>query len=183
MGDNRASGMLVRPRRAADAAALLRIAERVHALDCYPPYLPSGDVHAFLFSEEPLGAWVVVVDGEPIGQVVLHPRTSQPAMALAVETLAVDADQLAVVARLLVSPDHRRRGAAKALLDAAARAAVDRGLIPILDVAAKFAGAIAVYERCGWIRAGEVDVVLPTGAAMREVVFLAPVQHLQDAPC
>lgn len=183
MGDGRPSGMLVRPRRDADADALLRIAKRVHALDGYPPYLPSEDVRAFLFSEAPLGAWVVVVNGEPIGQVTLHPRTSQPAMALAIEALAINTDQLAVVARLLVSPYHRRRGAARALLGTAARAAVDRGWWPILDVATTLHAAIALYERCGWSRVGEVDVVLPTGAAIREVVYLAPVQRLHDAHC
>jgi len=175
--------MLVRARRAADADALLRIAERVHAVDGYPPYLPGGDLQALLFEKEPLAAWVVDADGAPVGQVALHRRTSRSAMALAAEALAVDADRLAVVARLLVSPEHRRRGAAKALLATAARAAVDRGWWPILDVATTLHAAIALYERCGWIRAGEVDVVLPTGASVREVVFLAPVQHLHDGHC
>ena len=45
----------------------------------------------------------------------------------------------------------------------AAGAGVERQLVPILDVATHFRAAIALYEHCGWIRAGEVEVWLPSG--------------------
>lgn len=166
--------MLLRARRDADADALLRIAERVHALDGYPPYLPNGDLFLLLFRHETLGAWVVEADGEPVGQVALHPRTGRPAMAMAADALGVQAEQLGVVARLFVSPDHRRQGTAKALLETAAHAAVDRGMFPILDVATHLDAAVALYDRSGWIRAGEVGVALPSGEVLEEFVYLAP---------
>jgi GNAT superfamily N-acetyltransferase len=84
-------------------------------------------------------------------------------MALASEVLGVEVQRLGVVARLLVSPDHRRLGAARTLLEMAAGAGVERQLVPILDVATHFRAAIALYEHCGWIRAGEVEVWLPSG--------------------
>lgn len=166
--------MLVRTRRHDDVDSLLKIAERVRAIDGYPPYLPGHNFEAFLLGHETLGAWVVEVAGEPVGQVALHPRTGAPAMALASEVLGVEIQRLGVLARLLVSPDHRRLGAARTLLEVAAGAAVERQLVPILDVATQFRAAIALYERCGWTRAGEVEVPLPTGRTLREYVYLAP---------
>ncbi len=166
--------MLVRTRCHHDVDPLLKIAERVHAIDGYPPYLPDDDFRAFLLGHETLGAWVIEVAGEPVGQVALHPRTGAPAMALASEVLGVEVQRLGVVARLLVSPDHRRLGAARTLLEMAAGAAVERQLVPILDVATHFRVAIALYEHCGWIRAGEVEVWLPSGQALREYVYVAP---------
>lgn len=166
--------MILRDRRDADADDLVRIAERVHALDGYPPYLPNGDFRTLLFGHETLGAWVVEVDGQPVAHVALHRRTGLRAMAMAADALAVDTEQLGVVARLVVSPDHRRRGFAKALLERAAGAAVDRGFFPIVDVATHLGAAIALYERCGWICAGEVESAFPTGEVLKEFVYLAP---------
>jgi putative acetyltransferase len=166
--------VFIRARRDADADALLRIAERAHTVDGYPPYLPNGDFRDFLFAHETLGAWVVEVEGEPVGQVALHLRTSGTAMAKAAEALQAQVEQLGVVARLVVSPNHRHRGAGRALLETAARAAFNRGLFPVLDVATHLDAAVGLYERCGWIRVGEVEVAFTTGETLKEFVYLAP---------
>lgn len=108
-------GVLIRMRRHFDVDPLLKIAERVHAIDGYPPYLPDDDFRGLLLAPETLVAWVAEVAGQPVGQVALHPRTGQPVMALASDVLGVEASRLGVVTRLLVSPDHRRLGAARAL--------------------------------------------------------------------
>jgi GNAT superfamily N-acetyltransferase len=166
--------VLVRTRRNSDHDALVKIAEQVHSLDGYPPYLPNHDFRDFLFEHETLAAWVAELAGELVGQVALHPRTGQSAMALAAEALGVEPERLGVVARLLVDPVHRGLGAAKTLLEVAASAAVERHRIPILDVASHFHAAVGLYERCGWVRLGEVEVPLPTGL-LKEYVYLAPV--------
>jgi GNAT superfamily N-acetyltransferase len=162
----------IRDRRESDTEAL-RLAERVHELDGYPPYLPDGDYRALLFGHGALGAWVADIDGAAVGQVTLHLRTARAAMALAADALGAPAHRLGVVARLLVSPDHRQQGSGAELLFAAARAAVDRGLFPMLDVAVTLPSAVALYERCGWGLAGDVTALLPNGP-LAEHVYIAP---------
>lgn len=83
-------------------------------------------------------------------------------------------ERLAVVFRLLVSPDVRRTGVGKALLEAAANSAIDRGLRPVLDVATHFHNAIRRYERCGWTRVGEVTVRCDVGEPLDEYVYISP---------
>ncbi len=88
--------------------------------------------------------------------------------------LGVRPDQLGMVAPLLVDPSHRRVGAAQALVGAAEREAVDRDLVPILDVVDRFAPTIARNERQGWKRLGTINVNLLDGTVMNEHVYAAP---------
>lgn len=60
------------------------------------------------------------------------------------------------VAKMLVRPDARGRGIGAALLARAEREALARGRwLGVLDTVTDAAGA-RLYERCGWIRAGEI---------------------------
>jgi GNAT superfamily N-acetyltransferase len=164
--------MLVRPRTDDDLDALQRVAEAVQEVDGYPPYLP-GELRDFV-TNHAIAAWVVEVDGDVAGHVALHRHSSGPVMALAAEATGRPAEDLGVVARLLVHPDVRRRGAGRALLGAAAGGAGERGWWPVLDVGVRFAGAIALYERCGWTRAGRVTVTF-SDFTFEEFVYVAPV--------
>jgi GNAT superfamily N-acetyltransferase len=119
-------------------------------------------------------------DGDIVGQIAVHERSSAPVMDLAASILAQPTDRLGVIARLLVDPSRRRIGAGAALLEHAACEAVGRGLWPILDVVVDSAGAIGLYERCGWIRAGEVTVTFRSGTTVQEFVYLAPVALRPD---
>jgi GNAT superfamily N-acetyltransferase len=150
------------------------MAGQVHHLDGYPAYLPDGDLPGFLVSDDALGAWVMELDGDVVGHVALHPRTSRPVLELASTSLRLPAERLAVIARLLVAPDARRRGIGRALLDVAAGEARSRGLWPVLDVLTDSAAAIALYEDCGWERAGDVRVSFRDGTTFEEAVFLGP---------
>jgi GNAT superfamily N-acetyltransferase len=170
--------MLVRPRQESDADGLIAIAKLVHEQDGYPPYLPGGDFEALLFERETLDAWVVDIDDHVVGQVALHPRTGRRAMELAEEALGVPAERLGVVARLFVTPPCRGMGVGRALLETAAGEATARGLHPILDVATHLQDAVRLYERCGWVRAGEVTLQFPDGTTLNEFVYLAsPLFH------
>ena len=143
----------------------------MHRLDGYPPYLP-GDLRDFILSPA-IDAWVAEVDGRVAGHVALHERSTDAVMALASVATGRPVDHIAVVARLAVAPDHRRQGIGRALLHTAAETARVRGRWPVLDVVTRFAGAIALYEGCGWRRAGEVTLRLGN-EAFRELVFLGP---------
>ena len=66
------------------------------------------------------------------------------------------------------------------LLETASREAVARGLWPVLDVATQLRGAIRLYERCGWSRAGEVTVDLRRGFTLDEFVYLGPLGPGED---
>lgn len=113
-------------------------------------------------------------DGSVIGHIALHSRTSDEVMVLAARATGRTAERLAVVSRLVVSPDVRRKGVGKALLEAAANSAIDRGLRPVLDVATHFHNAIRLYERCGWTRVGEVTIRFDVGEPLDEYVYISP---------
>ncbi|MGA2530365.1 MAG: GNAT family N-acetyltransferase [Acidimicrobiales bacterium] len=113
-------------------------------------------------------------DGEIAGHVVLNPRSSPAVLEMASSALGLPADRLAVVARLLVSPHHRRRGLGRSLLETAAAHARGRGLWPILDAVTGHQAAICLYDRCGWVRAGTVTVRWGDHPEVDELVYLGP---------
>jgi ribosomal protein S18 acetylase RimI-like enzyme len=62
----------------------------------------------------------------------------------------------AEIVKLMTRPSHRRRGVGWALMRAAERAAAERGrTLLVLDTASD-GGAAGLYERLGWMRAGEI---------------------------
>jgi GNAT superfamily N-acetyltransferase len=165
--------MIVRARSGADLDACARVAAAVHHRDGYPRYLP-GDLRSFLASRDAYRAWVAERDGLVVGHVALHPRSSAPVMEMASAALGQPPERLGVIARLLVSPDVRGAGAGLALLEAATREALARDLWPVLDVDVDLPAAIALYERCGWTRAGQVSVRFRDGTSLTEYVYLCP---------
>ena len=78
-----------------------------------------------------------------------------------------------MIARLLVSPNARRQHVGRTLLDHAADAARQAGLVPVLDVVSTSTAAISLYESAGWHRLGTVTFQLPDGGRVGEVVFIS----------
>jgi ribosomal protein S18 acetylase RimI-like enzyme len=110
---------------------------------------------------------------------IVRPRTeedlsSAPVMELACTSTGLTAEQLGVVARLVVSSSLRRRGVGSSLLRTAASGSIERGRQPMLDVHAALQPAIVLYERSGWMRIGAVSVTFQNGVALDEIVYLAP---------
>ena len=138
--------MLVRIRTESDLSNCVAVAERVHLLDGYPVYLP-GSLRQFIVSTDALEAWVAEEDGEILGHVALHQRSSNAVVALAAEMLNQPPDRLGVIARLLVAPNARRKGIGRFLLETATRECLRRDLCPILDVVTEHVDAIKLYER------------------------------------
>jgi len=163
--------MLIRARNDDDLDGCIKMAHAVHQMDGYPQYLPA-DLRSFICSPA-IGAWVADVEGLVVGHVALHRRSSEPVMALAGAVTGQPTDRLAVVARLAVAPEVRRHGVGRALLAAAACAATERGLWPVLDVARNLAGAVSLYQNCGWKCVGEVTVQLGA-VSLEEFVFIGP---------
>jgi threonine aldolase/ribosomal protein S18 acetylase RimI-like enzyme len=163
----------VRERTEADLEGCERLTRVVHGRDGYPRFLPA-DLRGFIATPDAIGAWVAEQDGEIIGHVALRPTSSPPVMDLASRALGRSPDSLGVVARLVVSPRHRRRGLGRSLLELASNDARARGLWPVLDVVVSDEGAIALYESCGWSRAGKVTVRWPNYPEVEEFVYLGP---------
>lgn len=107
--------LIIRSRRDEDLDACEQLVQATHLHDRYPAYL--GDsVRSFVCDPRALSAWIAEADNTIVGHVALHPATSKPVMTLACDRLHVTADQIGVVARLLVSPQHRGQGAGRRLL-------------------------------------------------------------------
>jgi GNAT superfamily N-acetyltransferase len=173
--------VLIRPRRTDDLAACADLVREVHAADRYPRYLPD-DIASFLAPPDPYGCWVADEQGEVLGHVALVPRGLPATLEVAAGALGASSDQLAVVARLLVSPRARGRGAGRMLLAAATADAASRGLRPVLDVDTDLAPAIALYESQGWTCAGAVTVRWGNGRTLTEYVYLGPEPDGADGP-
>jgi GNAT superfamily N-acetyltransferase len=165
--------MVLRERVAADVDGCVALARRTHETDRYPMHIPD-DLRLFIVTPDALAAWVAVEDGDIVGHVALRPRAGPSATALAREALGLDPDHLGVVSRLLVSPEHRRMGIGRSLLELACDEAWARGRWPVLDVVTFQHAAIRLYESCGWVRAGQVTSRFGQGPEVEEFVYLGP---------
>jgi GNAT superfamily N-acetyltransferase len=163
----------LRRREEGDLDECVRLAREVHGSDGYPMFLPD-DLRAFITAPEALATWVAEDDREIVGHVALNPRSAPAVMALASKATGLPAEALGVVARLLVSPRHRRRGIGRSLLEVAAAEAHRRGLWPVLDAVTGHDAAIKLYDHCGWVRAGTVSVRWGEHPEVDELVFLGP---------
>lgn len=173
--------MHIRPRRPDDLDALLEMAQLVKAADGYPPRGPI-DVASFLAPPQQLAAWVAEHDNGVVGHVALHGAGAAVTTALAARHTQKQPDELAVVARVLVSPTARRRGVGRALLDTAVAEARGRGLHPILDVATELRSAITLYESYGWDRVGEVTIHIDDEPSLQCFVYVAPPVAIRREP-
>lgn len=161
--------MMVRRRTDDDLNALARVVSRVRAADDYPTYLPGDDYHRFLTQPEPLEAWVAEWDARLCGHVALNAQPSAGAMQVLHDAGIVG--PLGAIARLLVDPDGRGRGIARALLETARTAAVTEHRVPVLEVVESSLAALALYRRSGWVEVGRTSLALPDGRELRELVF------------
>ena len=157
-----------------DLAAVEALAEMVHRHDDYPTYLP-GNLRDFVVSDDTLEAWVAEQGQQIVGHAALHASSWPGVMKLVYDSTGLGAGQLAVVARLFVSPSARHRGVGHALLDAATAEAWKLGRRPILDVVTTLSAALRLYEKAGWRRIGTVQFQVPGGRSVPEHVFVGPV--------
>ncbi|MDT0274692.1 bifunctional GNAT family N-acetyltransferase/NUDIX hydrolase [Blastococcus goldschmidtiae] len=169
----------VRRRSDDDLPALRRLAESMLQRDGYPPRVPH-DLGRFIAAPGALAAFVAVSDGEVVGHVCVSPSGSPEVLDLARRALGVPEQRLAVVARLVVARPHRRQGTARTLLAEALTEVLRLGRTPVLDVATHLAGAIALYERAGWRRLGQVSVAISGAEPLDEYVYVGPLGLAAD---
>jgi len=164
--------MVLRARAPGDLDGCVAMLRRVHEISGYPSGWPS-DPGRWLTPARQAAAWVAEDDGTLAGHVALVRGMRAPCLLRATGR---DAGQLGGITRLFVDPVARRKGLARALLDAAADHARTRGLQPVLDVVAGSEAAIALYERSGWQLAGTETAtwVTPAGVAPTLRYYVAP---------
>jgi GNAT superfamily N-acetyltransferase len=162
----------IRARHPSDVDACLQMAHHVKRLDGYPPRGPVDE--RFMAPPQELAAWVAEIDATVVGHVALHSTGASDTVVMAAHHTGRTPEELAVVARVLVSPAARRRGVARALLGTAVESAHERGRQPILDVAEHLSAAIRLYETSGWERAGEVIIPCGDEPSLPCYVYIGP---------
>jgi GNAT superfamily N-acetyltransferase len=172
----------IRSSRESDIPPLVSLADLVRGVDRWPPHRV-GTTKDFIAGSVSTAALVAEEDGELIGRVAVHERSAGSVMTLASNAIGVEASGLAVVARLFVDPQRRGRGVGMKLLAASVDATIAAGRHPILDVWTELEGAIALYERAGLLRLGEVTFTfkeacgpecLHTDNSLRSFVYSPP---------
>ncbi|MGI5127550.1 GNAT family N-acetyltransferase [Pseudonocardia sp. CA-107938] len=158
--------VVVRPRVEADLAVLAAVLRDLRRREGYPLRMQE-DLGSWLCYPPVLGAWVADHGGGVVGHVALRlPEPDDPVAALVDEPAAI-------VCRLFVARDERGKGLGERLVRAAWRAADERGLRPVLDVLVRDSVAVALYERLGWVRIGEITHTID-GTVVPAVCLTAP---------
>lgn len=115
------------------------------------------------------------VEGALVGHVALHDALDHPTLPAAQRATGLPAGQLAVVARLMVSPAAQGRGIGRGLLATAVEGACRSGRRSVLDVVQESAAAIALYESAGWRRLEPLTLELD-GTTPEEPAGFPPLQ-------
>jgi len=142
--------MSIRIREPAELAGCVAVLRRVHEASGYPSRWPD-DPGGWLTPRSLVAAWVAEHDGLIAGHVALVRGVRLECLLRAT---GLPPGELGGITRLYVDPGARRRGLARALLEAATDSAAAHGLQPVLEVVADSLPAIALYERAGWQLAG-----------------------------
>jgi ribosomal protein S18 acetylase RimI-like enzyme len=164
---------MVRARRDEDLERLVAVLEVVHESDGYPANWPKDPVR-WLGGGRTIAAWVYEDQGEILGHLALTPPDPERNWPEWQEEQR-PAERLAVMRRLFVARDRRRRGIARQLMRVAAGEASARQLYPVLDVSDDNHAAIAFWLAHGWREVGQAS--LPPGdegRALRLVLLAAP---------
>ncbi|MFC7360893.1 GNAT family N-acetyltransferase [Nocardioides astragali] len=165
--------MHIRPKADSDGPGCLALLLEVHRTDGYPRYLPD-DAPRFITPPYESAAWVAEEDGEIVGHVGVHEAAGDPILDAAQRATGLGAEQLAVIARLLVAPLTRRTGLGQALLETATSHARMRGRRAVLDVVQDAAAPIALYEANGWTRLEPLSLEVTDRNSLDLWVYLGP---------
>lgn len=153
----------IRPRTAADLAAVGELLTATHHSDAYPVIL-LDDMAAWGAASDVVDAWVATdpdAGGQVVGHVVL--TDAEPGDAATdqwIEATGQRVDELVAVRRLVVHERAHRSGTGAALLATAVAAAGALGRRPVLDMADNLAAAARLYERAGFEHVGAYDLDL-----------------------
>lgn len=146
----------------------------VHETDGYPVEGVADPV-GWISGPGQLRAWVAELDGQIVGHVALNePQAGDAAAAAWATTTGGDDDPIAVLGRLFVLSTARGHAIGRRLIEAASDYAASNQLRLVLDVMAKDAAAIALYERLGWTRIGTTEHDDGQGRLIEAGCFVSP---------
>ncbi|MFI6543349.1 GNAT family N-acetyltransferase [Streptomyces prunicolor] len=151
------------------AAALVK----VHETDGYPVE-GVEDPEAWVSSDDVLAAWVAEMDGEVVGHVAVMRPHGETAVSLSIEQSGDDQAHVAVLGRLFVVQAARKHATGQRLTEAAMSYGHEHDLRLVLDVMAKDAAAMRLYERLGWRKIGETAHHFGNGESIPAVCYVAP---------
>ncbi|GLF96731.1 GNAT family N-acetyltransferase [Streptomyces yaizuensis] len=164
---------VVRPFNADDLSGAAKALVEVHETDGYPVE-GIEDPEAWISSDDVLAAWVAETDEGIAGHVSVMRPHGEEAVSLWIEQSDDDEAHVAVLARLFVIKAAREHATGRRLMEAAMEYARGRDLRLVLDVMAKDAAAIRLYERLGWRRIGEATHSYGSGQSIQAICFVAP---------
>ena len=166
--------LTIRERTTADLPAAAAALVEVHRTDGYPVEGVDDPV-AWLDGAAVRRAWIAELRGRVVGHVsISEPRSDDTAALLWRAGPDGAHDEVAVLGRLFVVTGARRRAAGERLVRAARDHAREHDLRLVLDVMAKDAAAVALYERLGWRRLGRTDHDTGRGATTPAWCYVAP---------
>lgn len=166
--------LVIRPRLESDIPRAAAGLVEVHATDGYPV---EGVSQPKIWLTPPglLKAWVAEIAGKVVGHVAVSRSNDEEAVSLWLNQSRSNADKVAVLARLFVVPEARKRAVGERLMRAAVGYAQDNGIRLVLDVMTKDAAAIRLYTRLGWTKLGDAIHTFGEGRQATEAVcFVSP---------
>ncbi|PJE96943.1 GNAT family N-acetyltransferase [Streptomyces carminius] len=163
----------IRPFAEADLPGAAAALVEVHATDgC--PVEGVADPEAWLRSESVSASWVAEADDQVVGHVAVMSPNGEDAVALWARQSGEAPEDVAVLGRLFVIKNARRRALGEELTRTATAYAQARGLRLVLDVMTKDTAAIRLYERLGWRRIGETTHHYGDGRQTGALCYAAP---------
>ncbi|MGZ4229344.1 MAG: GNAT family N-acetyltransferase [Solirubrobacteraceae bacterium] len=146
----------------------------VYRADGYPANWPDDPIR-WLAGTRTIAAWIFEHRSELVGHLALTAPDPDRAWPQWHETVQQPRERLAVMRRLFVDPNSRRKGVATHLIKAAERTAAEYGLQLVLDVADHNRAAIEFWKTHG--RRGVGEATLPPGdegRTLRLLLLVAP---------
>jgi GNAT superfamily N-acetyltransferase len=152
-GNAHSASPIIRTRRDSDIPGAAIGLVEVHAKDGYPVEGVDQPT-TWLTPPSLIKSWVAELDGRIVGHVSLTRPNGEDAVSLWLNRGQGTEEETAVLARLFVIPDARKMAVGERLVHTATDYATERNMRLVLDVMAKDAAAIRLYERLGWERLG-----------------------------
>lgn len=166
--------LTIRERTTADLPAAAAALVEVHRSDGYPVE-GVDDPIAWLDGATLRHAWIAELHGRIVGHVsISEPQPDDAAAYMWTATPDGAHDAVAVLGRLFVVTEARRQATGEHLMRAAQHYARGHDLRLVLDVMAKDAAAIKLYERLGWRRIGQTEHDNGHGTTVPAYCYVAP---------
>lgn len=166
--------LVIRPRVDTDIAGAGAALVRTHASDGYPVE-GVDDPEAWLTSPALLKAWVAEIAGTIVGHVAISRPDGEEAVALWMDQSGASEKDVAVLSRLFVAPEARRKSVGESLARVAAEYGQSQGVRLVFDVLTKDTAAIRLYERLGCTRLGPATHAYGAGQQAEAVCYVVPV--------